>query len=214
MTFSLGHYMIDATPSRAPNLHTEEALYHEPYNGKSYNYGYYADDLENDEVDEWDYDDEHYNADLAYDGVGDFDTAPYAADTMPPSSISSIRRESPHTSSTHQFQPYFAQFAQRRPPSLPREEIADHLDSDPCKSSPVTATSFQLEKECKLENGFPKEDFTPPPEVCKKAHALEISCHRRQKCHYRIFQPLMMSPQKIQMLQKMCMKRLAQIIEK
>ena len=44
----------------------------------SYNYGYYADDLENDEVDEWDYDDEHYNAELAYDGVGDFDTAPYA----------------------------------------------------------------------------------------------------------------------------------------
>lgn len=110
-----GHYMIDATPNRAPNLHTEEPFYHEPYNGMNYNYDYYADDLENDEMDEWDYDYEHYNADLAYDGVGDFDAAPYAEDPVPPSSISSIRRESPHNSSTHQFQPYFAHLRNEGP---------------------------------------------------------------------------------------------------
>ena len=66
-------------------------------------YGYYAEDRENDEVDEWDYDYGYSGADLAYDGVSDFDMAPYAENTMPPSSISSIRKESFHASSTHQF---------------------------------------------------------------------------------------------------------------
>ena len=90
--------------------------------------------------------------------------APYAENTMQPTSISSIRKESFHASSTRQCKPYFAHFAQQGSQVLPRGETADHLDSDPCKSSPVTDTSYQFERERKLEDGLPKEDFPPLPE--------------------------------------------------
>ena len=89
--------------------------------------------------------------------------APYAENTMQPTSISSIRKESFHASSTRQFKPYFAQFAQQGSQVLPRGETANHLDSDPYKSSPVTDTSYQFERERKLEDGLPKEDFPPFP---------------------------------------------------
>ena len=115
-------------------------------------------------MNEWDYDYGYSAANLAYGGVADFDRAPYAENTMSTSSISSIRKESFYASSTHQFRPCFAQIAQQGPHVLPRGETADHLDSDPCESSPVTDTSYQFERECELENGLPKEDFSSLPE--------------------------------------------------